>query len=46
MCECCGERVERKATVQMYCDNCAKKIDREKAKERMKILRDNKNCSI
>ena len=41
MCECCGERVERKANSQQYCNKCAKKIkldnDRKIQKERYKL---------
>ena len=39
MCECCGERVERKANNQQYCEKCAKKIKQEQTN---KVKRENR----
>ena len=41
MCECCGKRFKLKSvnSRQKYCDECATKIDKEKAKVRMKKIR-------
>ena len=40
-CTKCGKliKIKSKTKIPIYCDNCAIKIDRNKAKERMKILR-------
>lgn len=40
MCEICGRRVENTSNRQKYCEDCAKDIDRYKAKERMKNIRE------
>lgn len=45
-CERCSERVDKKKEKQIYCDSCAKEIDREKARIRMMEKRKLKKCSI
>lgn len=41
MCECCGKRFELKKpnSPQIYCSSCAKKIEKEKTKERVRNFR-------
>ena len=39
MCEICGERIEQTSPNKKYCKDCAKEIDRIKARERMKVIR-------
>ena len=41
MCKCCGKRFKLKSanSRQKYCDKCAKEIDKEKAKARMRNIR-------
>ena len=34
-CVICGERIEIKGKTDMYCEECAKEVDRKKAKKRM-----------
>jgi hypothetical protein len=43
-CKKCGVLIEKTNNRVMYCKECAKIIDREKAKNRMKSIRS--NCSI
>ena len=38
----CGKRVKMTAPNRIYCSKCAEEIDREKAKDRMKKLRNHK----
>ena len=40
-CECCRKRIISKTKPKTYCPKCAKEIDRNKAKDRMKIMRNN-----
>ena len=40
-CECCKKRIISKTKPKKYCPKCAKEIDRNKAKDRMKIMRNN-----
>ena len=44
-CKECGKLIEKTNNRIMYCKECSKIIDRKKAKNRMKIIRNNK-CSI
>lgn len=44
-CKECGGLVEKTNNRVMYCKKCAKVIDRQKAKKRMKTIRNNR-CSI
>lgn len=44
-CKECGDLIERTNNRVMYCKDCAKIIDRNKAKNRMRNIRNNK-CSI
>lgn len=49
ICEVCGERFEYNINCKnlpKYCESCAKKIDKEKAKERMKKIRKNIESNI
>lgn len=39
MCKSCGKRIKQTNGKREYCEKCSKKIDREKAKERMKNVR-------
>lgn len=39
MCKNCGKRIKQTNGKREYCEKCSKKIDREKAKERMKNVR-------
>jgi hypothetical protein len=42
MCECCGRMIKIKGNIgrpQKYCKKCGKKIDREKARERMRNIK-------
>ena len=38
-CKCCGKRIRNTGNRKMYCTKCAEEIDRNKAKDRMKTLR-------
>lgn len=38
-CKCCGKRIKNTGNRKMYCAKCAEEIDRDKAKDRMKSLR-------
>ena len=40
-CECCKKRIISKTKPKKYCPKCAKEIDKNKAKDRMKIMRNN-----
>ena len=40
-CECCKKRIISKTKPKKYCPKCAKEIDRNKAKDRMKVMRNN-----
>lgn len=41
-CICCGKKIKDTINNKKYCVSCATKIDRDKAKERMKIIRNAK----
>lgn len=41
-CKCCGKKIKITAPNKMYCNKCSIEIDRNKAKERMKIIRNDK----
>lgn len=41
-CECCGKKVRITSPNKLYCLKCSKDVDRNKAKERMKTLRNEK----
>ena len=42
MCSECGKRFKPNNNKQKYCEECAKEIDRMKAKNRMKKIRSSK----
>ena len=41
-CKCCGKKIKETVHNRIYCQSCAKKVDRDNAKKRMKILRNTK----
>ena len=41
-CKCCGKKIKITAPNKMYCNKCSIEIDRNKATERMKIIRNDK----
>ena len=40
--KCCGKKVKIRSPNKLYCSKCSKDVDRNKAKERMKTLRNEK----
>lgn len=42
-CECCGKRIKIVNNKVMYCNICSTEIDRKKAKERMKKIREKRS---
>lgn len=46
LCEVCGKRIEDLMNNRKYCIECAKEIDREKARERMRRIRSVRKSKI